>query len=373
MLQLSHSWAAYVPCDPSVVISLKNACIPIANTEEMDTIQITETESAALEVLRKTGIDVLTAALLAREALEVGRGRVKRARECLQLGAEQMQLREKTVSFGRAVEEAIAARKAKGLRERSIVDFRYLCRRLMRFNPSLSERKVRSMTPTDCRQYLARAFGNSVSQYKKARAIMSGVFSTSIRHGWCDSNPVAKVEVPVVREKPVRILEMEEIQKLLNCAEEKDKGVCLPAVAMMLYAGIRPHEVERLTWAQVDMAHGSISILAQHSKTGGARRVSIQRPLARLLKKCPKGRADERICPRNWRQRWRHLRLAAGWGVGGKSWTPDVLRHTFASYHLSHYRDYTTLQWEMGHRSSALLRTRYVDMSAIHHPAAFWK
>lgn len=36
-------------------------------------------ETAALEVLKSTGIDVLEAALMAKEALARGRGRVKRA------------------------------------------------------------------------------------------------------------------------------------------------------------------------------------------------------------------------------------------------------------------------------------------------------
>ena len=339
----------------------------------MKSIKLTETERAALEVLRQTGVDILTAALLAREVLEKNRGQVKRARMCIELGKEEMRMREKTVSFARAVEEAVASRISKGLRKRSIVDFRYLCNRMMRLNPGLAERKVRSITAEDCRRYLDRAYGNSISQYKKARAIMSGVFSTSILRGWCDANPISRVEKPVVREKPVSILQSGEIRKLLNTARLVENGACLPAVGMMLYAGIRPHEVERLTWAQVDLENGSISIHAQHSKTGGARRVSIQRPLARLLECCRHGGGDEHICPRNWLQKWRNVRQQAGWGTEGKPWQPDVLRHTFASYHLCHYRDYTALQWEMGHRSSALLRARYVDMSAISHPSQFWQ
>lgn len=339
----------------------------------MKTGELTATERAALEVLRQTGMDVLAAALLAREALERGRGRLKRARKCIELGAEQLELRERTVSFSKAVDEALSARRAKGLRERSIIDFRYLCMRLMRFNPGLSERRVRSITTVDCCRYLERAYANSASQYRKARAIMSGVFSTAIRCGWCDTNPVARVEVPVVREKPVAILQTGEIQNLLKSAEEKENGACLPALGMMLYAGIRPHEVTRLTWSHVDLAHHCISIPAQHSKTGGARCVSIKKPLERILRNCRYSNPDEGICPCNWREKWRAVRLAAGWGEGSKRWTPDVLRHTFASYHLSYYRDYTALQWEMGHRSSALLRTRYVDMSATRYPEAFWR
>lgn len=42
------------------------------NTEAMTTIE--DRELAALEVLRSTGVDVLEAALVAKEALKSGRG-----------------------------------------------------------------------------------------------------------------------------------------------------------------------------------------------------------------------------------------------------------------------------------------------------------
>ena len=36
--------------------------------------------------------------------------------------------------------------------------------------------------------------------------------------------------------------------------------------------------------------------------------------------------------------------------AGFTTWQPDVLRHTFAGYHLRYFRDYTALQYETGHR-----------------------
>ena len=75
----------------------------------------------------------------------------------------------------------------------------------------------------------------------------------------------------------------------------------------MLYTGIRPHEVARQSWAQVDLQERAIYILPRHSKTGGARRVSIHKPLLRILR--AHKRADgEMICPPNWLRHWRELR-----------------------------------------------------------------
>ena len=140
---------------------------------------------------------------------------------------------------------------------------------------------------------------------------------------------------------------------------------------MMLYAGIRPHEVTRLSWAQVDLQERAIYILPRHSKTGGARRVTIHKPLLRIL--WAHKRADgEMICPANWLHHWRDLRRAAGWDSPAHRWPQDALRHTFASYHLSYFRSFAELQLEIGHRDATLLRTRYVDQRPVVNAEAFW-
>lgn len=330
----------------------------------MRTNEKRDKERAALAVLESTGVDILEAALVAKAALEAGRGRVKRARRCIEAGDEELRRQEKTVSFDKAVEAALEARA--GRRARTLSDFRYVCRRFMKRCKGLAKRRVRAMTPEDCAGYIEAAF-ETPRQRQKARLALSGVFGTAVKRGWCNENPVAKVEPPRVTEKRIRILSREEITRLLEAAREYEAGRCLAAVGMMLYAGIRPHEVARLSWEHVDLAGGSICILPQHSKTGGARRVSIHAPLKRLLEGC--GDKSGSICPARWVLHWRALRRQAGFAT----WQPDVLRHTFASYHLRYFRSYSELQYETGHRDSGLLRTRYVDMQGVEEERRFWE
>ena len=318
---------------------------------------VTSVEVAALGVLRGTGVDVLEAALVAKAALEAGRGRVKRARECISAGAETLRAREKTVTFERAVEVALEERKDR--RKRTVVDFRYIAKRLMKRCRGLAKRRVRSMTPQECAGYLRQAF-DTPRQRNKARLILSGVFSTAVARGWCAENPVRKVKPARVEEKRISILRREEVARLMSAAERYKDGVCLAAVAIMLYAGVRPHECERLRWEDIRLDSGVICISPQHSKTGGARSVTIHPPLAEILRRVR--RTDhERICPRSWRRLWAGLHKAAGF----TPWQPDVLRHTFATHHLATFRSYTELQVEMGHRSAELLRTRYVAMEGV--------
>lgn len=316
-------------------------------------------ERAAIEVLKSTGVDVLEAALVAKEALRVGRGRVGRAMKCIAAGETELRRQEKTVTFARAVEAALEARKER--RKRTLTDFRYITQRLMKRCKGLSKRSIRSVRAQECAQWLREAF-DTLAQRNKARAILSGVFSTAKRKGWCGENPVRNVEIERAPEKRIEILDKAEITRLMKTAEEYENGRCLSAVGMMLYAGIRPHEVERLRWGDVCLDDRVICIAPQHSKTGGARYVTIHPPLARILQGCVRAE-NERICPANWRKLWAGLHKAAGFTL----WQPDVLRHTFATHHLAAFRNYAELQVEMGHRSAELLRTRYVAMSRLYN------
>ena len=324
---------------------------------------------AALAILNATGVPVLEAAILAKEALAANRGSIRRARRCLAAGAEALRQQERTVSFEQAVAAALEARKDR--RIRTVYDFRYFTRRFMKRCAGLARRRVRSITPQECAEYIETAF-DTPRQRQKARLILSGVFSTAMKRGWCEANPVSKVEAPRVVEQPVPVLTPQEIEQLTTTAEAYQGGSCAAAVGMMLYAGIRPHEVARLTWAQVDLRERAIYILPRHSKTGGARRVTIHRPLMRILSRHQQP-DTETICPRNWLHHWRELRRAAGWDSPARRWPQDALRHTFASYHLSHFRSYAELQVEIGHRDATLLRTRYVDQRGVNAPARFWQ
>ena len=332
-------------------------------------IEISENENAALTLLKNCGVPILEAAQLTCTALKTGHGKIKRTLRCLQEGEKALQQQEKTVTFEKAVKAALEARKDR--RTRTVYDFRYFCKRFMKRCPGLARRKVRAISAQECAQYIEAAF-DTPRQRQKARLILSGVFGTAVKRGWCSENPVARVEAPRVVEKQVPILSPQEIKDLRQSASTYQNGSCAAAVGMMLYAGIRPHEVARLSWEQVDLQERAIYILPRHSKTGGARRVTIHKPLMKILRRYQGSPPEKKICPPDWLHHWRELRRAAGWDSPARRWPQDALRHTFASYHLSHFRSFAELQLEIGHRDASLLRTRYVDQRGVRNAARFW-
>lgn len=278
-------------------------------------------------------------------------------RRAMRLGAEELLRSEHTVSLEAAAWASVEARES--LRPSSRRDLRHFVRRILRVEGA-ADLPLRRMTTAQCRRILEAAFGRSRSSYVKGRVILHGIFAYGIRREWCDRNPVACVEVPRVRERPIAPLRSDEVARLREVCEREPFRAMRFSLHLLLYCGIRPAEVQRLQRRDVFWEDNLVVIRPQTSKTGGGRAVPL-RGGASL-------RREECVIPRNWQRRWRALRRAAGF----THWVPDVCRHTFASYHAAFFRDLGRLQMEMGHRDSSLLRCRYVTPVLQREAASFW-
>ncbi len=289
-------------------------------------------------------------------------------RRVIQLGAEAYRQECQTVSFRDAVEQSLQSRSER--RQRTLAELRQCCRRVLRNHPELADKPIRSISPEYCHRIIHGVYQTPTSR-RKARRLLHSIFAFALRHGWCSSNPLAAVDLPPVRESPIEALNIREVRRLLDTACRPEHLPCAPAVGLMLWAGIRPTELTRLHWSDVQFADRVVTIAARHSKTGGARQVTLHPRLIRWLREtAPYRLPGAFIIPRAWIRRWRDLRLAAGF----PNWHADTLRHTFASYHLKRFNDLGKLQLEMGHADSSLLRTRYLDMKGItmEHACEFW-
>ncbi len=331
----------------------------------------------AERLLRGSGVSAMDTARLVAEMLDLlGSAPLRQpdanpialCHRLIHLGAAALRSENETVSFATALEESLLSRAER--RSRTLAEVRQYSRRLLRFHPEWAERPVRHITADDCREAITTAF-HTPSTRRKARCLLHGIFSYALRHGWCADNPLRAVDLPSVRERPIEALNISRVRRLLHTARQPEHIACAPAIGLMLWAGIRPVELERLCWQDIHFSQRCISIDARHSKTGGSRLVTLYPVLSHWLRRTSTYRLpDTPIVPRAWRRRWRELRLAAGFRI----WDPDVLRHTFASYHLRHFRDYAALQADMGHADTQLLRTRYLNMKGLtaEGAAEFW-
>ncbi len=327
-------------------------------------------EQAALELLRSTGVDILEAAQVAcavvarlrRKGYLSGEGEalgvLEQCSHILDLGIEAQDQRERTCTLAEAGWASIEARR--DCRRTTLRDLRYNLRRILKVEGA-ADMPLRAMTTSQCRRILQAAFGHSKSCYVKGRAMLSSVFSYGIRQEWCDSNPVSRIEVPRVTERPIVPLTPAMVSRLQSTVEQPEHRDMKLSLNLLLYSGIRPTEVSRLRDSDFCWEEGTVIIRPHKSKTGGGRVV----PLRGMSALPP----QQRHIPRRWQQRWLALRRAAGF----THWVPDVCRHTFASYHATHYRDLPALQLEMGHRDCSLLRSRYIAPATRKDAEIFWQ
>lgn len=285
---------------------------------------------------------------------------MQRMRSLILAGQRGMDETDITVSFARAAEGSLQARA--GRRPVTLRDLRYFLRRMARAG-DFGRRPLRTITTAECRALLRREFGSSQHSYRKARAILHSVFAYGLRQDWCSRNPVDGVDAPEVPECPITPLSLDAVRRLEVTAREPDHRAMQLSLHLMLYCGVRPNEVQRIDPKRdIDWKHREVLIRPHNSKTGGGRIVP--------LRKANRVRSDCRgTIPRNWLNKWKALRRAAGFGL----WQADVCRHTFASYHAQRFRNLPQLQIEMGHRSCDLLRSRYVMARLGKEAKDFWK
>lgn len=325
------------------------------------------------QALREAGLTHFQALRLALELVEQcgarrlrGDRQLNHCRLVMRLGAEQYQASTQTVSFAFAAESALEERRHR--RPRTFAEFASVCRRVLRCCPSLRSRHVNALNTAECLEVLYSVFP-SARQRQKGRAILHGVFAHAVRQRWCAYNPMEAVRLPAPEEREIVPLSLPHLRRLLSLAATEEHRACMPALGLMLWCGVRPAELERLRWRDIDWEEKVVSLRPRHSKTGGCRHIPL-RPVLLAWLRAAGGQGVGMVCPPDWKRRWKRLREAAAL----IPWQQDVLRHTFASYHAKYFHDFAALQSEMGHRSAALLRTRYLSMQGLSTESArtFW-
>lgn len=133
-------------------------------------------------------------------------------------------------------------------------------------------------------------------------------------------------------------------------------------LAILFWAGLRPHECMRLTWSAIDLESGIIRLSGADTKTRSGRNVTITANLKAWLTAY---RSTGLVVPSE--ARYRDAREMAMGKAMIDSWPKDVARHSFATAHYNLHSNVGLTMKELGHRgTSAMFENHYrgVAMSA---------
>jgi integrase/recombinase XerD len=197
---------------------------------------------------------------------------------------------------------------------------------------------------------------------KNLRTKLSQFFEFARIKKWITANPCDLVAQDGV-ERETHILTLEAAETLLKAAQgSPHRAVAVPFVAVSLFAGLRPGEVEQLRWEDVHFDVEELDVLAATSKTGKLRHVRMQPTLVEWLTPFKQERGLL-VCPA-WRMKWEEVRRSIGYRIGpvpedgwskeSKPWLPDVMRHTFASYWLPIHKSKAELALQMGNSEKVI-------------------
>jgi integrase len=170
-------------------------------------------------------------------------------------------------------------------------------------------------------------------------------------------------------EKPPVTWDAETVRKIMATAETVAPEI-VPAFAILFFAGVRPHEVARLTWNQIDLAGGIIRLTGDMTKTHTMRHVEIAGNLRAWLQR---HRGVGKLSPNKTQFRHRQEKVTTAAGLDG--WPVDVARHTFATMHYNAHQDAAATMAQLGHFGSPSTFLRHykgVPVTAA-DAAAYWK
>jgi len=175
---------------------------------------------------------------------------------------------------------------------------------------------------------------------------LSTLLSFAVRRGYMEKNPCELVERVTIEWHAPEILTVPQCKALL-LASKKEDAAFLPHLALCLFAGVRPAEALRLTWDDVNLTTGLLTIDAEDSKTRSRRVVELPEACVAWL------RLGGDLPAINVRKRLNAVATSAGI----VPWPRDAMRHTAASYWHALKGEVVTAR-NLGH-SEAILHRHY--------------
>ncbi len=190
-------------------------------------------------------------------------------------------------------------------------------------------------------------------------------FNWCIRKEYTDKNPADNIQITVPPKEPT-FLTVAQCQQLLELVQSDTHRPLVGFITSCLFAGLRPAEAERLSWNEIEFDHDSIVITADITKTKRGRRVEIPKNLKQWLEGLDK---TQDLIPANMKRRIAAFRNEVSKTI--TRWTPDVLRHTYATFWLSKHNNRAKLAELMGNTES-IIGKHYLRHPNKVDTATFW-
>ena len=260
------------------------------------------------------------------------------------------------------VEDLLEAKHAANCRPATLVDARA---RLGRFVTEFGDRPLGTITLHDLECWMRGLGVGPVTRNNFRRAVV-GLFNYGIRRGLCERNPALGLAKSGRDERMPAILTPKQARALLEAAQAHAPEM-VPYFTVGLFAGLRPqNELRGLNWQSIDFNAATILVTPATAKRRRSRYVEMSANLIAWL--IPYRQTSGVI----FYSRRLFRRVVEKAGIA--PWPPDVMRHSFASYHLAAHGDANATALQLGHAGApGVLFDHYRALAKPKDARTFWR
>jgi integrase len=296
--------------------------------------------------------------VMAQNAVELLNPFGKTIMDAAQYYAAHLKASERSCTVKQLLAELLEAKESKGVSRRHLDDLR---QRAGKFAAKFGERIVSTISGREIEEWLD-SLNVGPQTHNHYRNAVRLAFNFGMRRGYATENPAAKTEKANVLRAAPGILSVTQTACLLEIATPD----VLAHIAIGLFAGLRRAELERLDWSEIDFESNLIEVKAEKSKTAQRRFATLQPNLREWL--LPARKHKGLITPEDFNKHFIQARKSAGIA----KWPDNALRHSFASYHLAHFKNAAATALELGHHDSRITFAHYRELVKPKEAERFW-
>jgi integrase len=297
--------------------------------------------------------------LSAQRAFETLSPWSKTIEDAVQFYVSHLEKSKRSATLQAALDELVKVRSEAGVSKRYCYDLRL---RLGRFVGDFPGKTTADISTANVDSWLA-GLGVAPGTRNTYRRDLRTLFSFCVTRGYSATNPVTLSQRAKDVGSPIGILTPDELARLLNKAAPQ----VVPYIAIGAFAGLRAAEIERLDWCEVDLADAHLNVTASKSKTATRRLVDVLPNLALWL--TPYVKTTGPVVPPNLRS----FLLEARAKAKIEEWPPNALRHSYASYHLAHFKDAAKLALQLGHTHTRTIFQHYRQVVKPMDAKHYWQ
>ncbi len=268
---------------------------------------------------------------------------------------------------GQAILDLIKAKETRGRSARTLADLRS---RLGRFAADNQGRNLSEFTTAGIQCWLDGLTGTegkplSALSRRNFAVVVSGLFEFHRRRGVLPDNPAKDLERETVkRSEEIEFWTPQEAGTILAAMPHE----ALPALVLTMFAGLRSAEVCRITWRDVNLDAGHVTVAGAEAKTGSRRLAPLPENALKWLQPVA-GPPDARIFDGDPSQLARAVSDACR--ATGTRRIANGARHSAITYRVAMTGDVARIALESGN-SPAVVHQHYRGLATETDARAFF-